>query len=125
MIEDGLYNHLAAELGHARIYPHVLPQRPPHPSVTYRRFGTRRDRTFEGDNGFVQIDMAVDAWAVDWRSCRLLADQILAALNDHAGALGGEPCHRIHYDDTTVEVYESSVEAYRITQVFSIWAQEP
>ena len=129
MIDANLYTFLNAQtvvtdIVSSRIYPEILESDPTYPAITYRIESHDFDRTFEGNGGFVRSDYMLDAWSQTHSGAITLSNAIRTALMNHSGSFGGINVNKILVSSGPVTVFEDSVEAYRITQIFSIWHKE-
>jgi len=129
MISASLNTFLRAQssittLASTRIYPIILPQKPTFPAVTYREESHDLIESFDGQNGLTQSFYMLDAWAKTYASVTALNDAIRTALKNHSGAMGSISVTRVTLVSGPISVYEDEVEAYRQTQVFSIWHKE-
>jgi len=130
VIDANVYNWLKAEATiiaittASRIYPLVMPEKPTYPCITYRDANHDVDNTFDGSSGFCRSDYYIDAWHTDHAAADVLANTIKDALKDLTGAFGGITVFQIFFTVRTPAIFEPEVEAYRITQMFSIWHGE-
>lgn len=129
MIDANLYTYLTAQAGITsivsdRVYPEQLKAKPVFPAITYRIESHDFDRTHEGNGGFVRSDYMLDAWSVSHSGAITLSNAIRTALMNVSGAFGGIDVNPILVTSGPVTVFEESVKAYRITQIFSIWHKE-
>ena len=129
MISDNLYAFLAAQssittLASTRIYPIILPQEPTYPAITYRESDHDLIETFDGQTGLTNSFYEIDAWSKTYAGTISLANAIRAALKNHSGNMGTINVCKISLISGPITVYEDEVEAYRQTQIFSIWHNE-
>jgi len=130
MIDVNVYNWLKAEatiiaITGQRIYPRDnLPAKPTYPLVSYGATNHAIDNVHGGSTGFCQSDYFIDAWSKTQDGAIPLAKAIKDALKDLTGSFGGITVDQIHLTDWMPTLFEESVEAYRITLIFSIWHGE-
>ena len=128
-ISSGLYSYLAAQaaistLVSARIYPVILPQDPTYPAITFNIDGIRDTFTFnDGQTSFVGADIQIDAWATTQKGAEDLAAAINNALQNHTGDMGGVVVNRC-FREAQVDIYESTVNAYRRSLSYVCWHTE-
>jgi hypothetical protein len=119
-LETSLYLHLSTHvdiqpLVGNRVYPVLLPQNPTYPAITYRRDDDSRYSTLDGNqNAFVDASLILDAWGETYAAAKNLADEIKAALQNLTGDMSGLTVNRVHMGGY-VEVYETEVQAYRVS----------
>ena len=130
MIITNVYNYLKAEsnviaVTGQRIYPEILPEKPTFEAITIRETDHDIDNVFGGSTGFCRSDYYVDAWDETHAGADALAKIIRDALKDLSfAAFGGITVQEIQITMGPLTVFEDSVKAYRITQMFSIWHGE-
>lgn len=129
MIDTNLYNFLKAEANviavtGQRIYPLILPENPTLEAITFRAVEHDVDNVFGGSTGFCRSDYYVDAWGDTHAEADALAKIVRDALKNVSGSFGGITVQEVFVTMGPVGVYEDSVKAYRITQMFSIWHGE-
>jgi len=128
MIADSLYSFITAQSAittiTTRIYPVILPQEPTFPAITYREDSHSLDESFDGQTGLTQSFYLFDAWAATYSGVTSLGDVIRSSLKNHSGNMGSISVMKVTLETGPVTVYEDEVEAYRQTQVFSIWHNE-
>lgn len=91
-LEEGVFSYLSTYPGlvplvGTRIYPLLLPQNPTLPAVTYQRISTPREAAF-GRAFFEHPRFQFNCWADDLPAAVAVGDQVKAALNLYAGAMG-------------------------------------
>lgn len=129
MIESNLVTFLNAQaaitaLVSSRIYGEILPPNPTYPCVSYRTESHDLPNNFSGNTGFCRSDYLIDAWSDDLSAAITLSNALRTALKNHTGSFGGINVMQIHITAGPETVYEESIDAYRITQIFSIWHNE-
>ena len=129
MIDVNVYNWLKAEaaiiaITGQRIYPENMPPKPTYPCITYRATNHAIDNVHGGSTGFCRSDYFIDAWSSTQDGAIPLAKAIKDSLKDLTGSFGGITVNQIHLTDWLPTLFEESVEAYRITLIFSIWHGE-
>jgi len=130
MIDANLYNFLDADVALTaivgdRVYPrNAMPSDPTYELVTYEAESHNFANSFTGNSGFVRSDYLVDAWAKNTSDALTLSDAIRSALKNVTGSFGGINVMQVFVTSGPITVFEDSVEAYRITQIFSIWHSE-
>lgn len=129
MIDTNVYNWLKAEAAiiaivGQRIYPDILPPDPTYEAITYRATDHDIDNVFGGSTGLVRSDYYIDAWASRHDEADALSKVVRDNLKNITGAFGGITVQEIFITMGPLTVFEESVEAYRTTQMFSIWHGE-
>jgi hypothetical protein len=129
MIEDNVYSYLAGQstitdIVSTRIYPVILPQNATFPAVSFRAEEHDLNESFSGQNGLTESFYMLDAWGSTYEAARDLADAIRTTLKNHSGSFGGAIVQRVTLTSGPIPVYEDEVEAFRLTQIFSIWHKE-
>lgn len=130
MIDANLVTFLKADVNLAaivgiKVYPRDnMPAKPTYDLVTYEAESHDFDNVFDGNSGFVKSDYLVDAWSSDHADSQALSDTIRAALKNVTGSFGGINVNQVFITSGPITSFEDSVEAYRTTQIFSIWHHE-
>lgn len=129
MIDEYLENFLNAQSGVTsivsdRIYPVILPKKPTYPAITFRDDDHDIDETFSGNHTLTRSDYFIDAWSKTHTGAIALEAAIRTALKNHSGSFGGINIQRLSIRTIPGMIYEDSVEAYRKTQLFTIWHDE-
>lgn len=127
-IEESLYKRLSTytsltALVNNRIYPLVIPQDARLPAVTYQCISDPGIHTMGADSGIYSPRFQLSVWAETYPSAVAVADQVIAALKDFSGQLGGAEgvqAQRIFYDNAT-RFYDSQTGTYHIPIDFIIW----
>lgn len=102
-----------------RIYPLVLPPQVTLPAVAYQRITTVRDRVLSGFNGYQSNRFQFTSWAERYEDTRYLADEIITALEDYSGTIGGTTIQAIAVAGE-VDLYEPESKRYGIATDFMI-----
>ena len=119
-LETAIYTYLSTHaqiqpIVGVRVYPVILPQNPTYPAITYRRDGDSRYATIDGNqSAFISASMFVDSWAETYSGAKVLADAVKAAFQNLTGDMAGLAVNRVHMGGY-VEVYETEVQAYRVS----------
>jgi hypothetical protein len=129
MIDANVYNYLKAEstiiaVTGQRIYNTILPAKTTYPAITFRATDHDIDNVFGGSTGFVRSDYYIDAWGANITAADSLATIIRNAMKDLTGSFGGITVQQIFITMGPLAVFEDSTEAFRVTQMFSIWHGE-
>jgi len=130
MIDGNLYTVLAADAGIIaltttdRIYRDILPAKPTYDAITFRAESHELPNTFTGNSGFTKSDYFIDAWSETQSGAITLGNTIRSALKNVTGSFGGINIHQCFITSGPITVYEDSVEAFRSTQIFTIWHNE-
>jgi len=129
VIDTNIYNFLKAEANviavtGQRIYPEILPADPTFEAITFRAVAHDPDTVHGGTTGLVRSDYFIDAWAEAHADADALATIVRVALKNLTGSFGGITVQQIFYTIGPLTVFEDTVEAYRTTQMFSIWHGE-
>jgi hypothetical protein len=129
MMQIDLVNRLLADAGVSsfagtRIYPIILPQNPLYPAITYSIEDETFGETFdEATTDYVETQVQVDAWGNTYAEAKNLYLAIKASLANFTGMMGSTKVYRLRFE-SSVEVYESAVKAYRISSIFLITHKE-
>ena len=124
MTEQGLRAALLADaavsgLVAKRVYPHVLPQKPRLPAMTYSRVAAPRDVTTSGPDGTVRVRVQLDCWAQTYAEAWGLANAVRKALQGlRDDALLGV------FMDAEREMHEPGLGLYRVVQDWGAWGVE-
>lgn len=129
MIDTNVFNFLSANVNviavtGQRIYPEILPEKPVFESLTFRPVDHDIDNIFGGSTGFVRSDYYVDAWASTHSEADSLAKIVRDEMKNLTGSFGGITVQQIFFTIGPITVFEHTVKAYRMTQMFSIWHGE-
>lgn len=127
MIEEAIHAYLSQQdtvvaIAGDRIYPEMKPEDRDYPCITYSRERTQRDLILEGQSALVKTEMQVDAWAEDYKPAKLLQRAIQASLrNQSLITMGGLFVDKVYLEDVEADVYESQIDRYRSSQIYSFW----
>lgn len=133
MIESGLAATLAAHGGLAaliddRVYPLVIPQGAPsvvrQPCVVYQLVSRVRQGTYCGQDGTVQAQYQLDAYARSYLEAKQVAEQVQGALIDFRGQMGEHFVHHISLV-SEIDLHDPEPGLYRVNMTFSIWHGPP
>jgi len=119
------YAGLAALTG-TRVYPMRLPQNVTLPAVVYRIISKTPQQQLQGGSGLYVARVQVTAFGSSYDSAWDTADQVLLALHDFTGLLGG--AGGVQCDVTIinqVDLMDPQPEAtvYYIASDFEVWLQ--
>lgn len=121
-IEEALFSYLKSYAGLSalvgtRIYPLVLPQNPTLPAVTYFKVSRAGERTLGGPNPVLkQVRIQFSCWGSTYRSAKDVAEQVMMALQDYTGTMGGTDGVKV-LDANPVnerDIYEQNTGIYHI-----------
>lgn len=132
MIEEAIISHLlldsdVSDLVAARIYPSLRPQGQPLPAITLQRIDGAPLFTDDGNAGLEPIRLQFDCWARTYKSAKLTARAVIAALNGFDGPMNAVNCLWVELDaerDMPTEGGTNVVEyPQRVSLDFSIWVK--
>ncbi len=126
MISSAIYSFMAATAGitalvSTRIYPLVMPVGHAWPAITYNGDDHNLVQTFDGQTGLTRSYYQIDAWAQTYIEAQQLATAIRAAFKNYTGAMGAITVSHVTLDTGPIAVYEDQLEAFRVSQTFSLW----
>lgn len=94
MIENAIYQRLSGFAGlqalignPGRVYPHLMPQNPLYPAVTYFKIAGPREVAMGTDPGIVHGRFQIDAWGLTYLNTRDVGEQVRLALERFRGTL--------------------------------------
>ena len=131
-LEVALYNYLSTYAGlialtSTRIYPNVLPQSPTYPAVTFEMISGPRVHAMGSDPGLTFPRYEFTCWGSTKASARAVALQIIDALQDKTGTIGGTggvTIQRIFLEDESDGESDPILSRYARIVEFIIWAEE-
>lgn len=130
-LEEALYSYLSGYAGLSslvsnRVYPVLLPQDCQLPAVTYQRVSGPRVHCQGGDPGIAHPRIQVSCWAVTYSAARSIAAQVIAALQDFTGTMGGTGGVTVQasFLDDDADLYDPETQTYHVPVDFVIWHQE-
>lgn len=132
MIGAALYSLLADETDAGpRVYPHVLPQSPTLPAVTYQLVSSIPLHAMQREARLIRARVQVDVWGRTYAEAQSLAAQVARLLNRYRGEVvtpgdGDWPENdRTHVQDILLdnvrEQYEDAAQLRRITQDYTVF----
>lgn len=129
MIGQYIYNYLTAQsaitsIVSTRVYPEILPPDPTYDAITFRAEAHDFDQTFSGNDGFTRSDYYLDAWSLSHDDAITLSNAIRTTLKNKTGNFDTISLHQIQAISGPITVYETSVDAWRSTQIFTFWHNE-
>jgi len=125
MIEIAIYNRLKKDVNinaivSDRIYPIILPQNLVFPAISYRKQSVDRPGNFDkASDTYANSFFQIDAWSESFAVAKDLHDKIKICLSNFVGLMGDDRIYRIAIESET-QVYESIIDAYRISGIFEI-----
>lgn len=124
MIEQALFSLISAALGHDRVYPLVLPQKPTLPAMVYQRIGGGDDElTSSGVADLVEGRFQLDAYAKSYPEAKTTANAIRAALSGYHGSVLGVRIDAARRDATT-DGFEPETKLFRVSADYIIFFEE-
>ncbi len=130
MIEEGLIallladtNGVAALVG-TRVYGVKLPQNPTLPAVVCARVSESPEYATEGMIGLSSGRFQIDCWADGLAGSRNLKEAVRKLLSGYKGTIGSETI-RASFLETSTDLYDSELDAHRVSMDFLIWHVEP
>lgn len=138
MIESGLVAYLESHAvvgplikaaGLTRIFPLLIPEHirgdaAKMPCLVYQRVGSDRGKTFCETDSLVNTQFQIDVYAKAYLQCKELARDTRQALVDYTGLMGDTHVDRV-FIDVEFDLVETDTGLYRVSQTYTIWAQEP
>ena len=123
MIENYIYQHLCTSatitnqvgVSPCRLYPVRAPQNPTYPFIVYQRVGTNPEYTVGGFANLSNVTIQFDAYATSHSAIRALSSAIHTVMQTATFPAILE---------NDMDFPEPEVDAYRVTQDYSIWIQE-
>lgn len=106
-----------------RIYPLVLPPDPTFPAITYTRISTPRVRCLTGSSHLAMPRFQFTAWARSYDAAKVLVDEIITALNDYFGTVGGIEIQSSHVENE-LSMYEPESRLYGMPTDFIVAHKE-
>lgn len=112
-IEEALLTTMTTALGHARVYPMVLPEGVTLPAVRYTRLGSDREVTMGSNPGMCHAMFQVDVWAATYAEVKADATTLRGALERWRGTVEGIVIQDTMYlsDD---DDYDPETKEYRV-----------
>ncbi len=129
MIEEGLIALLLADtdvatLVSTRVYGVKLPQDPVLPAVICTRISESPEYATEGMIGLSSGRFQIDCWADGLADSRNLKEAVRILLSGYSGTIGSETI-RASFQETSTDLYDSELDAHRVSMDFLIWHVEP
>lgn len=117
MIEIGLKQHLSAVLD----VPIMAMTRGEHlPAVVYNVISDTITQSLSGTDALNVVRVQIDCYHNSYRDAKYLERDVRAALHNHTGDLGGQPCQRIRMENRQ-DGFENSTNLYRAILRFAIY----
>jgi len=143
MMPAALRAHLAADTAvavlvsngtTARIFPHVIPQKPDRadsiprvPCIVYELAGEDRDRTFCGTSRLIRSRWRLKCFAERFTDAVSLADAVRDALIDFVGVMGAG-AEAVSVRDCSLEqafsIEDMEPGLFRVEQTYTLWIVE-
>ena len=129
MISNAIYSFMIATAGitsltGTRIYPMILPVGHAWPAITYHGDDHNLIQTYDGQTGLTRSYYQIDAWAQTYIEAQQLATAIRAAFKNCTGSMGAVSVSHVTLDTGPIAIYEDNLEAFRVSQTFSLWHNE-
>lgn len=103
----------------ARVYPLKLPQQPTYPAITYQVISDQSEQLLEGADRIRRARIQVDIWDDDISKCEEIAGFVRTLLDGQDNTQGSTR-FRATWLDNEQDLYEESIEKYRILSDFEI-----
>lgn len=121
-LEESLYAYLKTHAGlnalvGTRIYPLILPQPPTLPAVTYFKISRVNQRTMGNPTDVLKrVRVQFSCWATTYAGAKAIAEQVMAALQDFRGEMGGTGGVQVLDGDVINEqdLYETDTGIYHV-----------
>lgn len=131
-LEVALYTYLSTHAGlialtSTRIYPDDLPQSPTYPAVVFNMISGPRVHAMGSDPGLTYPRYEFTCWGSTKASARAVALQVIAALQDYTGTMGGAggvTIQRIFLEDESDGEADPMLNRYSRIVEFIIWVEE-
>lgn len=128
-LEQALYNRLSTysaltALVGDRINPVRLPQGTAYPAVSYFRVSRPTRRTFGGNTAIASPRFQFDCWAKRYTDAKAVADQLIAALNNFSGTMGGTGGVEVQDIELMNEMdddFLDTADLYHVVLEFTVW----
>ena len=129
MIEEGIIALLLADtdvaaLVSTRVYGVKLPQDPTLPAVVMARISESPEYATGGMVGLSAGRFQIDCWAAGLAGSRNLKEAVRKLLSGYKGTIGAEAI-RGSFQETSTDLYDSELDAHRVSMDFLIWHVEP
>lgn len=129
-IDDALYTYLSTYAGLKaivgfRIYPMSLPDKVQLPAVVFSKTGEETVHAFGNDPGLKNLTYEVISMASTYYDAVDLSAQVLLALKDYTGTMGGSGgvvVQRVFFEGEEPN-YAAENDIHYVTQNFIIWHQ--
>lgn len=124
-LAEALYTILsgAGTTAGTRIYPQSPPPQATFPLITYQQISTVRDRVLSGFNNYESRRYQVTSWgsgfSTGYPQARVLADEVIAALEDYSGTVLGITIQAVTVAGE-VDIFEPNIERYGVATDFII-----
>lgn len=102
-----------------RVYPHILPQSPTYPAVTYQQVSAVRTHAMGNTGPVVRVRMQVNLWGRTYAEARTLASETLARLGRFADTIGTTRVLDVLLDNE-FDTYESETQTRRVVQDYTL-----
>lgn len=130
-IDEALFKHLSntpgiRELVANRIYPLLVRQGSPNPSIVYQRIANPSVHAMGTDIKIRQPKYQISIWADSYGEVMVLSEQVELALRDFSGLMGGSNgvgVQRVFYEGE-ISGSEPETKEYRNILEFVIWYEE-
>lgn len=125
MIEQAIVSLLQTHvtLVSNRIYPLVMPQNSPLPTVVYQRISGPRIYSQSGASGLAYPRFQFSCWGTTYASVKAVAEQVRQALSGYRGIVEGVSIQGA-FIAGDVDDFEPDTGLYRSTLDFIIWHSE-
>jgi len=102
-----------------RVYPHILPQSPTYPAVTYQQVSAVRTHAMGSTGPVVRVRMQVNLWGRTYADARTLAAETLARLGRFNEQIGSTRVLDVLLDNE-LDTYESETQTRRVVHDYTI-----
>jgi hypothetical protein len=127
--EHGVVGPLITDADLTRIFPLLIPEHvrgdaKKMPCLVYQRIGTERDKTFCATDTLARVSLQLDVYSKSYLTCKQLALAVRQAIVDYTGPMGDTHVDKV-FIDVEFDLVETDTGLYRVSQTYTIWAQEP
>lgn len=131
--EDAVYSILTGDadvsgLVGTRIWPHVAPQNPVRPFITFSRIAGAHGQSNSGGTGSGNARLEITSWADKSVDAAILAEHVRDALQGFSGAAGGIDLSAVILDGDSADAEQLTTGreqfVYSVSQEYTFWFAE-
>jgi len=125
MIEESIHYELRHDaditaLVSNRIYPLLLPQEVTYPAISFQLISSQRIHDIGGPTGRAHPRIQIDCWAETYSGVKDLSNEVRLCLDGFKGTINAETDIGGIYLDGERDIYEVSIDIYRVTMDFFV-----